>query len=483
MNSQPPLNGSETPADSGGVYPNWKSMPELPSWNVTAWGTTETNQEQSVSAMSMNHLPILPEMWGRSTQETTPDSTQQADIDLPACENPEEVTGGLSVKGGNKEKSVVTDGEKSSGALPNGVGVDVNATNALAKGNIQEQLTTLVMLQNQQLQQQQEQMKAQREKIEELREELHLEKESRRRQALLLQSMTHGRGGGRGGGSPLESGGGGDMIGMLEQNGMAGGGGGMRNPYQLYSHTERQQQQWMVQQLEQQQQLQLQQLQQQHQQQHQQHQQQHQQQKQQHQQKAGFSAAGGGGYDANGMSSGGGRGRGGGGGGGLYGDMQQYHQQMGGDGSYGRGGGMGGGRAGSGGGGGYIPGGERAVGERGPYGNEQLPQRLEFNRATGEWVEIGNVLGDGDGGDMEGLNTGATRYIGMDPRASGFVPSSPDGRQQQNQHQGVGGGPGRKILMGGGNSRERRSAIRANKQTSVIDPEKILSGNEKRTTL
>ena len=88
------------------------------------------------------------------------------------------MTGGLSVKGGNKEKSVVTDGEKSSGALPNGVGVDVNATNALAKGNIQEQLTTLVMLQNQQLQQQQEQMKAQREKIEELREELHLEKEN-----------------------------------------------------------------------------------------------------------------------------------------------------------------------------------------------------------------------------------------------------------------------------------------------------------------
>ena len=84
---------------------------------------------------------------------------------------------------------------------------------------------------------------------------------------------------------------------------------------------------------------------------------------------------------------------------------------------------------------------------------------------------------------MEGLNTGVTRYIGMDPRASGFVPSSPDGRQQQNQHQGVGGGPGRKILMGGGNSRERRSAIRANRQTSVIDPEKILSGNEKRTTL
>jgi hypothetical protein len=70
--------------------------------------------------------------------------------------------------------------------------------------------------------------------------------------------------------------------------------------------------------------------------------------------------------------------------------------------------------------------------------------------------------------------------MGMDPRATGFVPSSPEGR--------TGGGGNRKVLSSTGvvqNSghQNRRNSGGRNNKTSVIDSEKILSGNETRTTL
>jgi hypothetical protein len=55
---------------------------------------------------------------------------------------------------------------------------------------VQEQLTTLAKMQGAQLQQQQQQINIQRKEIKDLQEELHLEKQKKARQALLLQSMA-----------------------------------------------------------------------------------------------------------------------------------------------------------------------------------------------------------------------------------------------------------------------------------------------------
>ena len=456
--------------DGGIATPStdWKSMPQLPSWDHSSWGA-----ESQDTTLSMNRLPN-PSKWPLSQSQDTKrpgaddsgSSSTTSSLDrLPSMNNAGSPTGIT-----NESK----DGGSTNTATSNVTTSSTLQQDASKNGSIQQQLTTLVMLQNQQLQVQQEQLKTQRNKIEELREELHLEKESRRRQTLLLQSMAQSLG------QSGNSVGGGDPHGP----------GGLRQPYHSYNTP---QQQWMAQ-----------------------------------QQHGGANAgpyaayggnvmmnnAMGGGNSMRGSSGGGGGNVNGGGGGGAgqqlgsvpYGasgaiagaGMMDYQQQialnaLGGPNGYG------GAHHPRGANGGYnVGGGETGVANymppggdgRGasPYGHEQLPQRLEFDRATGEWVEIGQVHGHGhgEGGGGSGSNGndvgggGNSSYMGMDPRATGFVPSSPEGR--------TGGGGNRKVLSSTGvvqNSghQNRRNSGGRNNKTSVIDSEKILSGKETRTTL
>ena len=435
----------------------WDSMPELPSWNIPSWGATATGGKnvQSDTNLSMNNLPIL----SRNGSLTSQSMNQLPDTK-------DVYSGGASRSSNDQIQHSIA--QNSNISPTNNANSDASAA-----ATIQEQLTTLVMLQNQQLQQQQEQLKNQRLKIEELREELHLEKESRRRQSLLLQSMAQG-----GQGSKQGVGVGGEQLGQ------AGQPGNLRQPYQAYGATP--QQQWIA---AQQQQAQV-------------------QQQAQYQNQNPYGAMNGVGMRGtqqaiNPYAN-------------LSGVVDPYKQSMNGVGSVG--GvhpgqtpgfiGMGGGGAPN------IMSSDPSARVTSPYGHEQLPHRLEFNRATGEWVEIGHVHGQGgvqnvvqngmqngmqglgvqglgvQGLGVQGLGVqglGVQDQIGgvgggMDPRATGFVPSSPDGRTN-------GKGVVRKVIssngtvvQSSGTSQSRRSNGRAN-QASVIDSEKIIGGEEERTTL
>ena len=120
----------------------WDSMPELPSWNIPSWGATATGGKnvQSDTNLSMNNLPIL----SRNGSLTSQSMNQLPDTK-------DVYSGGASRSSNDQIQHSIA--QNSNISPTNNANSDASAA-----ATIQEQLTTLVMLQNQQLQQQQEQL-------------------------------------------------------------------------------------------------------------------------------------------------------------------------------------------------------------------------------------------------------------------------------------------------------------------------------------
>ena len=464
----------------------WKSMPKLPSWETPAWstgaggigGTAANNgtpggarrgpdshgmhavRQPPPTAMSMSHLPELDRLggWGSSSSTTEP-SLGSGQHQGQRLQQAEEKVGG--VLGTMSLESLLDSGAKllgsveaqassqGDGAAGGGSSDSGSMSGTRTDGMIQKQLTDLAMMQQQQLQKQLEQLKSQRKKIEELREELHLEKDSRRRQALLLQQLSHtqahmqmqpsqqsdsssgGGGGGsngrRGDGSGRGGAGDGDEVSSSQPHSPSGGGRYYPPPqHQPYS--------------------------------------------------------GGGPHDPNGVTHnpnypamgydgmpymdprgsmrqvpvGYGMGYGGMMHPGAHGVPQQFRDMI-----------MGGAMP-------PMPGSGNPYMAGAPHQMmAPLPQRLEFNTSTGEWVEIGNVARNGSVGNFDdGRQSGSN---------SDFHRSNANRNQGQNKRGGNNWDSGtvgnKKRQGGGGNRRGGRN------QTSIVSMEKIRAGEEQRTTL
>ena len=179
-------------------------MPQLPSWEVSPYspygsGTASSPNQQKVSkptsALSMGHLPDPDTaVWGSLSGPNSPIGISE-----------EKTVSGTSA-GSNVSSQKTLDSLLASGAgllrgVKSGSVADSSAMNLatdpiLGAGSqsssnlIQNQLTRLAMMQQEQLQKQLEQIKEQRDEIAKLKQELHLEKDSRHRQSLLLEQLS-----------------------------------------------------------------------------------------------------------------------------------------------------------------------------------------------------------------------------------------------------------------------------------------------------
>ena len=100
-----------------------------------------------------------------------------------------------------------------------------------------------------------------------------------------------------------------------------------------------------------------------------------------------------------------------------------------------------------------------------------LPQRLEFNKSTGEWVEIGNVARNGNDDHYDG---------GRQSGGSGDFPRPGGGNKNRGQNN---RGPNTRDAGSGGGNKRGGNRRGGRNQTSVVNTEKIDAGAEQRTTL